>query len=256
MLRAFTLILLFCSSAFATATTWSETEFHLQQGKLNQPFASTPGTDLDTTIVTFQHASGWEYGGNFLFFDYARTDTGDELYTEWYPFFSSSALFNVKYDGAISDIGMVLGVNAAPDADVLKYLPGVQINWNVPGFAFFNTLFTAYIDDSKGMASGGAPAEENSYMIDAAWRYPVQTGQQRWSVEGHAEYISGRDSEIPGVTVKDWVLAQVQLRWDVGYALFDKKDTVFVGIEYQYWNNKLGTDEDESVAQLLGVWRL
>ena len=186
MLRAFTLILLFCSSAFAMATTWRETEFHLQQGKLSQPFASTPGTDLDTTIVTFQHASGWEYGGNFLFFDYARTDTGDELYAEWYPFFSSSALFDVKYDGAISDIGMVLGVNAAPDAVVLKYLPGVQNNWNVPGFAFFNTLFTAYIDDSKGLASGGAPTENDSYIIDAAWRYSIAIGQQSWSVEGHA----------------------------------------------------------------------
>ena len=29
-----------------------------------------------------------------------------------------------------------------------------------------------------------------------------------------------------------------------------------VGIEYQYWLNKLGTDEDESTAQLLVVWRL
>ena len=29
-----------------------------------------------------------------------------------------------------------------------------------------------------------------------------------------------------------------------------------VGIEYQYWLNKLGTDIDESTAQLLVVWRL
>jgi hypothetical protein len=29
-----------------------------------------------------------------------------------------------------------------------------------------------------------------------------------------------------------------------------------VGVEYQYWRSKLGTDEDESIAQLLLVWRL
>ena len=31
---------------------------------------------------------------------------------------------------------------------------------------------------------------------------------------------------------------------------------LMVGIEYQYWLNKLGTDEDESAAQFLVVWRL
>lgn len=238
-----------------SGTTWSENEIHLQQGELNQPFAAQPGTHTDTTIITFQHASGWEYGANFLFFDYARTDHGDELYAEWYPFFSSQAMFDIEYAGGLRDIGLVLGVNAAPDSDVLKYLPGIQINWDIPGFAFFNTLLTAYVDDSKGITAGGAPAEGDSYMIDAAWRYPIETGQQRWSVEGHAEYIQGRNTELPGVRVKDWVLAQIQLRWDAGNIWFNQKDVMFLGVEYQYWNNKLGTSEDESALQLLAVWR-
>ena len=29
-----------------------------------------------------------------------------------------------------------------------------------------------------------------------------------------------------------------------------------VGLEYQYWRNKIGTDEDENTVQFLVVWRL
>ena len=46
------------------------------------------------------------------------------------------------------------------------------------------------------------------------------------------------------------ILAQPQLRWDIG-----GENGLFVGIEYQYWSNKLGTEVDESVVQLLGVWQ-
>lgn len=242
-------------SAGAVAANWSETELHLQQGQLNQPFASQPGTDIDTTVVTFQHASGWDYGSNFFFFDYARTDNGDTLYGEWYPVFSSKQLLDVSYSGVINDIGLVTGINAGPDAEVLKYLPGIQINWNIPGFSYFNTLITAYIDDSNGIDAGGAPKEDDSMMVDIAWRYPLTLGSQHFSVEGHAEYIDSRGTELPAVQVKDWLLTQIQLRWDAGQALTGTKDKLFVGIEYQYWNNKLGTNEDESAVQLLGVWR-
>jgi hypothetical protein len=42
---------------------------------------------------------------------------------------------------------------------------------------------------------------------------------------------------------------------DVGNALMGTENTFFVGTEYQYWNNKLGTNVDESAFQFLGVWR-
>ena len=51
------------------------------------------------------------------------------------------------------------------------------------------------------------------------------------------------------------MLAQPQFTWDLGQAI-GAPQQLMVGIEYQYWLNKLGTDEDESTAQLLVVWRL
>lgn len=248
-----TALLLVSPSLFASV--WSENELHIQYGDLNQPFADIPGTESDTTIFTFQHASGWEHGENFFFVDYASADDEDSLYAEWYPSFSTASLLNASYGGVLKDVSFVMGINMAPESDVLKYLPGVQLHLDVEGFQFLNVLLTAYLDDSEGIDAGGAPKEDDSWMIDVAWRYPLAVGSQQFYIEGHAEYIDERGSEIAGLNVRSWVLAQVQVRWDAGNVLFNAKDRLFVGIEYQYWKNKLGTREDDNAVQALAVWR-
>ena len=76
-----------------------------------------------------------------------------------------------------------------------------------------------------------------------------------FSIEGHIEYIGEHDNEF-GDTVEAHILAQPQFRWDAGKTLFSSAEQVFVGIEYQYWKNKLGEKgTDESVVQFLAVWR-
>ena len=44
-------------------------------------------------------------------------------------------------------------------------------------------------------------------------------------------------------------------RGTLGRALLGAPHRLLAGIEYQYWRNKLGTDRQESTAQLLLVWR-
>lgn len=242
-------------SSSAVAAIWSTTEMHIQAGELEQPFDSIPGTSAHTTILTLQHASGWEYGDNFFFVDYSSVNNSDSLYLEWYPTFSFNKLLDANYSGSLSDVSFVMGVNAAPESNILKYLPGVQLSLNVEGFQFLNVLLTAYIDDSEGLISSGAPKEDDSWMIDVAWSYPLALGEQQFYIDGHAEYIQSRDTEIENLEAKSWILTQVQLRWDLGLAIAEKPEQLFVGIEYQYWNNKLGSDVDENAIQFLGVWR-
>ncbi|WP_232842795.1 hypothetical protein [Psychrosphaera ytuae] len=237
------------------AANWSTTELHVQYGKLDQPFDSVPNSSADTTILTFQHSSGWDFGTNFFFVDYSSVNNSDSLYLEWYPTLSTKQVFDVSYNGLLSDIRLVMGINAAPESDILKYLPGVQLGLNVEGFNFLNVLIAGYIDDNEGIANGGAPKEENSWIVDVSWSYPVAIQQQQFYIDGHAEYINRRKTEITNRETKSWVLAQVQVRWDVGKALSQAPNRLFAGIEYQYWNNKLGTDVDENAVQLLGVWR-
>jgi hypothetical protein len=232
----------------ANAADWSITELQYQYGKLDSPFA---GGAANTSVVTLQHASGYSFGDVFFFVD--MIDDGEvdgfndkDAYGELYTYFSSAKILKRTYSGLIKDVGLMAGVNYDADAGFLSYMPGVYVDWNVPGFTFLRTHFAATVDDSD-------IAQKDGFQADLAWTRPFEIGGQRFSFEGHMEYTV-LESNVFGPQ-KDWFLAQPQLRWDVGYALTGRKDQFFVGTEYQLWVNKLGTDVDESAFQALGVWR-
>ena len=236
----------------ATAEDWSSTELHIQYGNLDIPsFAG--GGDSDHLIYTLQHAGGWKYGDNFFFVDVLDADDSGfqdfDIYGEWYSNFSLGKIKGKPVGfGIVKDIGLILGFNWAADANVKKYLPGVRFSLDLPGFAFANIDITAYIDDSEGAASGGAPKEDDSFMIDFNWARPFKIGESDFSIEGHIEYIDGRDNEFGG-EAESWILAQPQFRWYI-------RENIALGIEYQYWMNKLGDeDTDENAIQALFVWK-
>ena len=236
----------------AHAVEWSITELHLLYGNLDVPtFAG--GGDSDYFVYTFQHADGWKYGDNFFFIDVLDARNSGfqdfDLYGEWYSNFSLSKVTGKKVDaGVISDIGFILGFNWARDADVKKYLPGIRLSLDIGGFAFTNLDITAYIDDSKGVSSGGAPKEDDSFMVDFNFARPFKISESNFSVEGQIEYIRKRDNEF-GDKVESWILAQPQFRWNLN-------DQVSLGIEYQYWMNKLGDGvTDENAVQVLFLWK-
>lgn len=234
------------------ALDWSDSELHLQYGQLDVPsFAG--GGRAKHLITTGQHAHGWKYGDNFFFLDMLDSRESGfqdfDFYGEWYSNFSLSKIAGRKIGGGlIADIGLVLGINWADDANVVKYLPGIRLSLDLNGFAFANLDITAYIDDSKGVASGGAPRESDSFMVDLSFARPFTLGGHDFSLEGHIEYIGSRRN-VFGDNVDGWLLAQPQLRWRVSKRLW-------MGIEYQYWMNKLGDRAtDENTVQALLVWQ-
>ncbi|QFU22726.1 hypothetical protein FM038_011545 [Shewanella eurypsychrophilus] len=265
---------LIVSSAFittsATAENWSNTEVQLQAlGELER--VGTGGT-ADTTIVTFQHAGGWDYGDNFFFVDYSRYSVNDdanfpvedssEFYGEWYSNFSLGAITGSDLSfGPVKDIGVVAGFNFAPEVDSAWVLPGVRFALDLPGFAFAQIDVTGYMHQGGGSASSPVFTvvdEASSFMVDFAWAYPFKLGSTSWSIEGHLEYIDGREqtNNFGTTDLEYWILFQPQLRLDLGEVLGTKANQLFVGIEYQYWKNKLGEKgTDDNTAQFLAVWR-
>ncbi len=253
----FLLLLFLCVSKNTFALDWSVTELHFQHGNLAVPTFAGDGYE-QTFILTLQHASGWKYGDNFFFVDYIEDEFGrdDNFYGEVYLNFSLGKIFAREFSyGPIKDIGFVLGYNEDDEANVKKYLPGIRLAFDLPGFSFFNLDITSYIDDSEGVSSGGAPREDDSWHTNISWQYPFQIGQSKFSFEGHIEYIGDRRNQF-GDKASSWVLAQPQFRYDLGHRLFGKENKLFLGTEYQYWNNKLSDREtDESVFQALVVWQ-
>lgn len=240
------------------APAMAQTEFHFKYGAQVNPFS---GSRHRTLVFSVQNASTWKLGDSFFFIDYVNDGERDgfndrDFYGEWYPTLSFGRLAKKALRiGPIIDFALVAGVNAGSDAKVRKYLPGVRASWSVPGFLFVNSDLTAYIDDNAGVAGGGAPKAGNSFMFDVSWLLPIQVGKQSFAFRGHAEYLGGRSNEF-GEDVRASILAQPQLVWDAGQAIAGEPHQFMAGAAFQYWRNKLGTDEDEAIAQLLVVWRM
>ena len=236
----------------AQAFEWSDSEIHLQFGRIDVPtFAG--GGKATQAIYTLQHSHGWKFGDNFFFID-TKDSRGAEFqdfdfYGEWYSNFSLGKLTGTKIGaGLIGDVGLLVGVNWADDPKVVKYLPGIRLSLDLPGFAFANVSLTSFIDDSRGVRAGGAPRQGDSYMVDFAFARPFRLGEQEFSLEGHVEYIGSRRNEF-GDKVQGWILAQPQLRWKVN-------DNLYIGIEGELWMNKLGDGATDSNAVLaLLVWQ-
>lgn len=238
---------------------WHTTELHGQYGKLDTPTFAGGGSST-TRKLTLQHADGYKFGDNFFFVDFISSSDpdfeDDNVYGEFYTNLSYNKLRKAEmWSGPLKDIGFTAGYNFSHDAKVHKYLPGIRFDLNIPTFNMAKLLFTGYIDDNRGIAHGGAPKEDDSYMIDFAFARPFAIGKHDFSIEGHVEYIGQRENEL-GNTVSWHILAQPQFRYDLGKTIFDKPQKLFIGIEAQLWINKLGDrDTDEFAPQALIVWR-
>ena len=244
--------------AAASAPAAGQTEFHFQFGELLNPFSAQ---EEESFILTLQQATQWKYGDSFFFVDYLDDKGRDgfnerDFYAEWYPTVSLGKLTGKPVGGGpLVDVGFIAGLSAAGDAKVVKYLPGLRLAWKAPGFIFLNTDLMLYIDGSSGVGAGGAPKTDDSYAFDVNGLFLFSAGEQSFQITGHMEYIGGTTNEF-GVKAGDTVFLQPQFRWDLGKALGGYADKLFAGIEYQYWSNKLGTEETESAVQLLLVWQL
>ncbi|MYB06837.1 MAG: nucleoside-binding protein [Gemmatimonadetes bacterium] len=225
---------------------------HFQYGSITNPFAET---STGTVVLTLQHASFWRFGDNFFFVDLMEDGVGDgfndkDAYGEWYSNLSLRKLGGRDLGfGPFADFGIFAGVAFGADANVLQWLPGARIAWNLPGFVFLNTDFMMAVDGTDGLDGGSPPERDSRFGIDINGLFPFDLGSQSFSITGHAEYFVATTDEL-GNDVPASILAQPQLRWDIG-----AENGLFVGIEYQYWSNKLGTEVSESVVQALGVWQ-
>ncbi len=253
MRRGLAALALAICSGTAAVPAHPQTEVHFQYGNLDNPFA---GTTSGTVILTLQHASFWSLGDNFYFVDFSD-DGGDDgfnefdAYGEWYSNFSLGKLAGRDLGfGPVADLGIFGGLAIGTDANVFSWLPGARIAWRLPGFVFLNTDLMYAIDGGRGADGGSPPALDGRFVLDVNGLLPFRLGSQSFVIAGHAEYQTATANEF-GAAVPASILAQPQLLWDIG-----GENGLLVGVEFQYWRNKLGTDADESALQFLGVWRL
>lgn len=182
-----------------------------------------------------------------------------EVYGEYYHTLSLSKVGGKDWSkNFVKDVGFTAGINYGsknsafgPNPKVL--LLGPTIDLNIPGFAFFNVDVLAYNDSGTFSGFGGGKLcgeNKTTYQITPAWNYPFSLGTAKFSFEGFVDLIGSHG------TCARQILTQPQLRWDIGNHM-GKPGAVFLGLEYQYWNNKFGIKgRKESFPQLMLNWKL
>ena len=229
-------ILLACSG-IAQSADWSSTNVSYLSGKGYKSLdKDQPSSDYD--ILTIDHASGWKYGDNFFFTDIFEVDSDSPgSYTEWAPRFSSAKIVEIDYGSFLKDV-LLAGQLNVPTGNPRIYLYGLGMNLAIPHFQVFS--LNTYVRDDRRF-------DGTAYQVTLVWKAIIDFGA-KFIFTGFMDYAGeegSNDNKSSGN-----LLAQPQLLWQVA-------EDLGVGIEYQYWKNKLGVEGiTESVPQLMLKWTL
>ena len=127
----------------------------------------------------------------------------------------------------------------------------MRVSWQVPGFAFLNT------DSGRHSSTLAAASGEAVLLGRATALCSMSVGHSLSNSAANHFFLAVMPSTLGGRTTssatkgKGWILAQPQFTWDLG-AVFGAADQLLVGVEYQYWRNKLGVDEDDKRPPIAG----
>ena len=200
------------------------------------------GDDHRETL-RFDNSNNWKYGDNFFFFEV--TDPlakGTSIYGEWSSRLSLSKVsgYGLTF-GPVSDVLLAGELNMSGSGSRV-YLYGLGFNIDIPGVKFFKFNTYARKDPSQPGAT---------YQITWSWLVPFRLANDRlkFVFGGFCDY-AGRQHALASN-----FLAKPELLLDVGNLINKKPGSVYLGVRYVYWYNKLGNKGvKESVPEAMLTW--
>jgi nucleoside-specific outer membrane channel protein Tsx len=242
----------------ALAAEWSDTSIGFRTGnKYAEPFGSN---DIHKNIVSLTHASGYKYGSNFFNADFLQSDSKDpasagssdgahEVYIVYRHTLDIGKLSGAPLAfGPVRGFGVTAGfdVNAKTDAGYNSkkrmLVLGPTVMLDVPGFLNLS-LLALWESNAPYSTFSNSGVPRYSYkahpMLTASWG--IGLGKDSgFSFEGFANWIASKGkNEFGGGTAPETNI-DMQVMYDLGSVTGLGKNTLKVGLEYQYWRNKFG----------------
>ncbi|MEK1938801.1 MAG: outer membrane protein OmpK [Pseudomonas sp.] len=200
--------------------------------------------------VTFEHADGWKYGDNFLFIDKifynGEADAGvgnNTYYGEFSPRLSLGKISGQKIAfGPVSDVLLAMTYEFG-EGDVESYLIGPGFDLSIPGFDYFQINFL------NRHTEGNRPGD-NVWQITPVWSYTIPVGESDILIDGFMDWVVDNDKNAQG-TYHANLHFNPQIKYDLGKALHWGEKQLYVGIEYDYWKDKYGIDNDSFLGDVI-----
>ena len=198
--------------------------------------------------VTFEHASGWSFGDLFIFVDGIKYNTeatngagdGHTFYGEISPRLSLGKISGADLSfGPVKDVLLAATYEFGED-DVDSYLLGPAVDLNIPGFDYFQ--LNTYLRTTDGRRDG-----DNVWQITPVWSYTIPVGDSDLVIDGFMDWVVDNDDSYHAN-----LHFNPQIKYDLAKALGWGK-RFYVGVEYDYWSDKYGIDDDGFVdSEILG----
>jgi nucleoside-specific outer membrane channel protein Tsx len=263
------------ASAPAHAANWSDTSIGYRYGtQFREP--GLVGT-LTKDIVSLTHVSGWDYGSNFFNVDMLMSNGSDpaqnakapnfgggqpgygvsganEVYVTYHSAFSLGKIFKTNMAfGPVKDISFTGGLefNSKENEFASKkrfLLAGPTINFNVKGGFFDLGIWACHEQNYNGVVMKSVDFK-TTYEISAAWGVPFEMGVGA-EFKGFANYVGAKGKDGFGVETKPEILADLAVMFDISGVFGRKPKAVFVGVGYEFWNNKFGGVNNTAPANM------
>ncbi len=198
--------------------------------------------------VTFEHASGWSFGDLFVFVDGIKYNTeatngagdGHTFYGEISPRLSLGKISGADLSfGPVKDVLLAATYEFGED-DVDSYLLGPAVDLNIPGFDYFQ--LNTYLRTTDGRRDG-----DNVWQITPVWSYTIPVGDSDLVIDGFMDWVVDNDDSYHAN-----LHFNPQIKYDLAKAMGWGK-RFYVGVEYDYWSDKYGIDDDGFVgSEILG----
>jgi len=230
------------------AADWSDTSLAFATGnKFAEPFGRT---DISKNIYSLKSVSGDKYGQNFVNVDLLESDARDgkaqEAYVVYRRLFDLEKITSKKYAfGPVKDIGVTAGFdwNTKNDTGYASkkrmLVLGPTLMMDVKqGFLDISLLILTESNQPVGLA--------NRYTYDThadlSFAWGVATGIPNLSFEGYADLIAAKGkNEFGGKTAAETHFNGA-LMYDASAAVGASKNSLKLGVGYEYWKNKFGNE--------------
>jgi len=220
-----------------------------------------PNKEVEYTTVTLEHVSGHSWGDAFFFLDRHHGKGASAGFNETYSEISPRISLG-KTTGADLSVGPIKDVLLAGTYEFStdttgfaqdNYLYGVGLDWDLPGFAFFQTNFY-YANNKQNFANFND--DWNDIQLTIVYGVPFGVAGVDFMFDGYIDWSSAETKN--GQQHASDFHFNPQLRADIGKFVGIEKSKLEVGIEYSYWSNKFGvaSDDNESAVSALVKFHL
>lgn len=263
-----------------SAATWSDTYIGYRYGtQFQEP--SNPDK-VKKHVLQLTHASGYAYGQNFFNLDLLQSNNMDPASgdakgegkgaTEAYLTYRHQLHLGKVFDtdlgfGPVKEVALTAGFDLntkntafAPRKRML--VAGPTLKFYVPkGFVDLSLLY-AYEQNHCGLSGCGAPGNHNDisfdpyYVVSLAWGLPFQAGPVPMKFQGFANYNTEKGEDYFNNGTKPEILSRTSLMVDVGQLAFNKSNTLWAGVGYEYWRNKFGNHGKDGVNTTAPTFQL